>query len=54
MRSAAASSAGAAGWEIEMAMSDGIEGYDLIGDVHGCGATLAALLEKLTLVEDLC
>lgn len=30
-----------------MAMSDGIEGYDLIGDVHGCGATLAALLEKL-------
>lgn len=24
-----------------------IEGYDLIGDVHGCGATLAALLEKL-------
>lgn len=22
-------------------------GYDLIGDVHGCGATLAALLEKL-------
>ncbi|KPQ23715.1 MAG: Calcineurin-like phosphoesterase [Halomonas sp. HL-48] len=25
----------------------GLEGYDLIGDVHGCGATLAALLEKL-------
>ncbi len=24
-----------------------IEGYDLIGDIHGCGATLAALLEKL-------
>lgn len=24
-----------------------IEGYDLIGDVHGCGATLGALLEKL-------
>jgi len=24
-----------------------LEGYDLIGDVHGCGATLAALLEKL-------
>ena len=24
-----------------------MEGYDLIGDVHGCGATLAALLEKL-------
>lgn len=23
------------------------DGYDLIGDVHGCGATLAALLEKL-------
>ncbi|MGM0521717.1 MAG: metallophosphoesterase [Pseudomonadota bacterium] len=24
-----------------------IEGYDLIGDIHGCGATLAALLQKL-------
>jgi hypothetical protein len=24
-----------------------LEGYDLIGDVHGCGATLAALLERL-------
>lgn len=24
-----------------------LEGYDLIGDVHGCGATLAVLLEKL-------
>jgi hypothetical protein len=24
-----------------------LEGYDLIGDVHGCGATLGALLEKL-------
>ena len=24
-----------------------MEGYDLIGDIHGCGATLAALLEKL-------
>lgn len=24
-----------------------MQGYDLIGDVHGCGATLAALLEKL-------
>jgi len=24
-----------------------LEGYDLIGDVHGCGATLATLLEKL-------
>ena len=23
------------------------QGYDLIGDVHGCGATLAALLERL-------
>ncbi|SEN17709.1 metallophosphoesterase [Halomonas caseinilytica] len=23
------------------------EGYDLIGDVHGCGATLAVLLERL-------
>nr|WP_298374562.1 metallophosphoesterase [uncultured Halomonas sp.] len=28
-------------------MIDNIDGYDLIGDVHGCGATLAALLEKL-------
>lgn len=28
-------------------MPAGITGYDLIGDVHGCGATLAALLEKL-------
>lgn len=24
-----------------------LEGYDLIGDVHGCGATLGTLLEKL-------
>ncbi|MCW4151549.1 metallophosphoesterase [Halomonas sp. 18H] len=24
-----------------------MEGYDLIGDVHGCGATLALLLERL-------
>lgn len=24
-----------------------MEGYDLIGDIHGCGATLIALLEKL-------
>lgn len=30
-----------------MSMTGDIEGFDLIGDVHGCGATLAALLEKL-------
>lgn len=30
-----------------MTLAKKIEGYDLIGDVHGCGATLAALLEKL-------
>ncbi|WP_210725831.1 metallophosphoesterase [Modicisalibacter radicis] len=30
-----------------MNMTGGIDGYDLIGDVHGCGATLGALLEKL-------
>lgn len=24
-----------------------LDGYDLIGDVHGCGATLATLLERL-------
>ncbi|SDL08884.1 Calcineurin-like phosphoesterase [Franzmannia pantelleriensis] len=30
-----------------MSLASTIEGYDLIGDVHGCGATLAALLEKL-------
>lgn len=30
-----------------MSMTGDIDGYDLIGDVHGCGATLAALLEKL-------
>ncbi len=30
-----------------MSIRPDIEGYDLIGDVHGCGATLAALLEKL-------
>ena len=28
-------------------MSRRLDGYDLIGDVHGCGATLAALLERL-------
>lgn len=26
---------------------EAVEGYDLIGDVHGCGATLGRLLEKL-------
>ena len=26
---------------------EAVEGYDLIGDVHGCGATLGTLLEKL-------
>ncbi|MFD2189265.1 metallophosphoesterase [Pistricoccus aurantiacus] len=30
-----------------MTLSDSLEGYDVIGDVHGCGATLAVLLEKL-------
>lgn len=30
-----------------MTLASTNEGYDLIGDVHGCGATLAALLEKL-------
>ncbi|GAB2784769.1 metallophosphoesterase [Halomonas shantousis] len=28
-------------------ITNSLEGYDLIGDVHGCGSTLAALLEKL-------
>jgi len=28
-------------------MQGGLEGYDLIGDVHGCGATLVMLLERL-------
>ncbi|MDL4863855.1 metallophosphoesterase, partial [Halomonas elongata] len=30
-----------------MSERDALEGYDLIGDVHGCGATLATLLERL-------
>lgn len=28
-------------------MQASVEGYDLIGDIHGCGATLAVLLERL-------
>ncbi|MGM0983778.1 MAG: metallophosphoesterase [Pseudomonadota bacterium] len=28
-------------------MQGGLEGYDLIGDIHGCGATLGSLLERL-------
>lgn len=28
-------------------MQEGTQGYDLIGDVHGCGATLVTLLETL-------
>lgn len=28
-------------------MSEGIEGYDVIGDVHGCGITLEKLLEVM-------
>ncbi|SES26593.1 Calcineurin-like phosphoesterase [Vreelandella subterranea] len=31
----------------QIATKSVFEGYDLIGDVHGCGATLVALLEKL-------
>ncbi|WP_110665967.1 metallophosphoesterase [Salinicola halophilus] len=34
-----------------MSMPTGLEGYDLIGDVHGCGRTLAALLDKLGYAE---
>ncbi len=30
-----------------MRMQGSLEGYDLIGDVHGCGATLGSLLERL-------
>jgi len=30
-----------------VSMQGGLEGYDLIGDVHGCGATLGSLLERL-------
>ncbi|WP_106477264.1 metallophosphoesterase [Phytohalomonas tamaricis] len=30
-----------------MTLASGLDGYDLIGDVHGCGATLAVLLEKM-------
>jgi len=30
-----------------VSMRGGLEGYDLIGDVHGCGATLGSLLERL-------
>ncbi|MGM0693026.1 MAG: metallophosphoesterase [Pseudomonadota bacterium] len=30
-----------------MSIQGGLEGYDLIGDVHGCGATLGSLLERL-------
>ncbi|WP_110650754.1 metallophosphoesterase [Salinicola peritrichatus] len=30
-----------------MALQAGLDGYDLIGDVHGCGRTLVRLLEKL-------
>lgn len=30
-----------------MGIRAGLDGYDLIGDIHGCGRTLVALLEKL-------
>lgn len=35
-----------------MALASGLEGYDLIGDVHGCGRTLVRLLETLGYRED--
>ncbi|WP_110687892.1 metallophosphoesterase [Salinicola aestuarinus] len=34
-----------------MTICGGLDGYDLIGDVHGCGRTLAALLGRLGYVE---
>ncbi|WP_198651726.1 metallophosphoesterase [Salinicola sp. RZ23] len=35
-----------------MALGDAVDGYDLIGDVHGCGRTLVRLLEKLGYREE--